>query len=428
MDMSTRRVGITGIGLVSPLGAGVAAHWEQILAGKSAVKRVERLARLGFPHEAAAEVSPEALAACLPRLSRKQLKLYNRATTLAMSAAVLAAEDAGIQVSVPDPIRAGVILATLFIPYPIQSLLPLLPEVESLEHANQADMGKALKRCMGGVNPLDLSLKIVPNLTAGHIAITYGLRGACRTVADAWIGGMQAIAQAATAIREGELDLVLCGGAECPLEELVYADLCTTDLLAPPAPSIERTCQPFGRQRCGTVAGEGAAVLILEALDHAERRGARVQCEISGFAAATGTPTADGLSETLGRAMRAAIAAAGRERVGAIALHGDAGQMTDLGEARAVGALAHSWGNGLPVYATKGAHGNLFSAAAPIEVATAACALERRMLPPSCNCDDVDPACRVAVRTSPVPFDADTILVNALGCFGEAASMVLARA
>jgi 3-oxoacyl-[acyl-carrier-protein] synthase II len=426
--MSTsRRVAITGIGLVTPLGVGGASHWENLVAGRSAVRRIDRLARLGFPCEVAAEISPESIAACLPRLSRKQLKLYNRATTLAMSAAILAAEDAGIQAPVPDPVRAGVILATLFIPYPIQSLLPLLPDVESSETANQADMGKALKRCMGGVNPLDLSLKIVPNLTAGHIAITYALRGACRTVADAWIGGMQAIGQAVTAIREGDLDLVFCGGAECPLEDLVYADLCSTDLLARPNGVPERTCQPFGRQRRGTVAGEGAAVLILEALDHAERRGARIRSEITGFGSASGEPTPDGYCRTLGRAMRGAMAETGRDRIAAISLHGDAGPVSDLGEAMAVRELSRSWGTGLPAYATKGAHGNLFSAAAPVEVASAALALGAQTLPPSRNCDDMDPACDLAVHATSRPLAADTILVNALGCFGEAAALVVAK-
>src|SRR5512137_631658 len=264
-----RRAVITGVGVVPPLGIGSQAHWDGLVSGRSVVARVDRLTRLGFPVDVGADVPGQTVAACVPRVPKKQVKLFNRATTFAMAAASLAAADAGITAPVPDPVRAGVILATLFIPYPIQSVLPLLPNAEATDTRHRVDLGKAMRECLGGVNPLDLSLKIVPNLTAGHLAIHFGLRGACRTVADGWTGGLTAIAQAATAIREGELDLAFCGGAECPLEELVFADLCSTDLLSPPATPPERTCRPFGLGREGTVAGEGAAVLVVEAEEHA---------------------------------------------------------------------------------------------------------------------------------------------------------------
>jgi 3-oxoacyl-[acyl-carrier-protein] synthase II len=419
-----RRVVITGLGVVSPLGIGAKEHWEALTAGRSAVARLDRLSRLGFPVDVAAEISPQALSTCLPRLPRKQVKLYNRATTFAMTAAALAAEDAGITAPVADPIRAGVILATLFIPYPIQSVLRLLPEVEAADRRNQADLGKALKRCMSGVNPLDLSLRIVPNLTAGHMAIQYGLRGTCRTVADGWTGGLEAIAQAATAIREGMLDLAFCGGAECPLEDLVFADLCSTDLLSPTASPPERTCRPFGLGRQGTVAGEGAAVLILEAEECAIRRGARIRAECAGFGAACGDPSPDGLRDALARAMRAALAESRRETADAVSLHGDGGPVTDLGEAAALrsGALP-------PLYATKGAHGDLFSAAGPLAAAGAVMALEHETLPPSRNCGTPDPACGIVLAdvTPRSVAGMQSILVNALGAFGEAASLVISR-
>ena len=113
-----RRAVITGVGVVSPLGIGSQAHWSALIAGRSAVARVDRLTQLGFPVDVGAEVSGQAVAACLPRLPKKQVRLYNRATTFAMAAASLAAVNAGITAPVADPLRAGVILATLFIPYP----------------------------------------------------------------------------------------------------------------------------------------------------------------------------------------------------------------------------------------------------------------------------------------------------------------------
>lgn len=426
----SRRIVVTGVGAVSPLGIGGASHWEGLLAGRSAIARVDRLTRLGFPVDVAAEVPEAAVAACLPRLPRKQLKLYNRATTFAMTAAILAAEDAGLKIPVDDPTRAGVILATLFIPYPIQDLLRHLTGLEASGQPNQIDMGRALQLSMTAVNPLDLSLKIVPNLTAGHIAINFGLRGFCRTVSDGCTGGMHAIGQAMTAIREGELDVALCGGAESPMDDLVFADLCSTDLLAVPGDHPDRTCRPFGRRRMGTVAGEGAAVLVLEAYEHAQHRAARIRAEVTGFGAAIGELTLAGVQGSSDRAMRAALADGQGESVDVVSANGDSSPLNDQAEAVAIRAMCGTQGRSPAIYATKGAHGNLFSAAAPLEVATAVMALEHRMVPPSLNCDDPDPECGLILSGSaPYPLPGmRAALVNAIGAFGEAASLVVKRA
>lgn len=425
-----RRVVVTGMGVLSPLGASASEHWAGLLAGRSGVSRVERLTRHGYPVDVAAEVLPQAVAGCTSRLPRKQLKLYNRATTFAMAAATLAAEDAGINAPISDGERAGVVLATLFIPYPILSLLQLLPDLEAPGDSSQLNMSEALRQCVGRVNPLDLSLKIVPNLTAGHIAIHYGLRGACRTTADGWTGGMHAIGQATTAIRDGSLDVAFTGGAECPLEDLVFADLCAAELLAPPAGAPERTCRPFGLGRQGTVAGEGAAVLVLEAYDHAVARGARIHAEITGFGAANGSPTPEGVRDSVCRAARSALAEGRRRDVAAVSLHGDGGRLNDLGEALAIHAMAEAWGRPPEIYATKGAHGNLFSAAAPLEVVGAVMALESQVLPPSRNCDEPDPACALSLSAEgPRSFaGGESAMVNAVGAFGEAAALLVTRA
>jgi len=425
-----RRAVVTGVGVVSPLGIGDAGHWGGLLAGRSAVARLDRLTRLGFPVDVAAEVPEAAVAACLPRLPRKQLKLYNRATTFAMTAAILAVEGAGLKFPLDDPTRAGVILATLFIPYPIQDLLRHLTSLESSHQPNQLDMERALQVSRTAVNPLDLSLKIVPNLTAGHIAINFGLRGFCRTVSDGCTGGMHAIGQAMTAIREGELDVVLCGGAESPMDDMVFADLCSTDLLAVAGEPPERTCRPFGRGRTGTVAGEGAAVLVLEAYEHAVQRNARIRAEVTGFGAAIGELTLAGAQGSSDRAMRAALTDGQGESVDLVSANGDSSPLNDQAEAVAIRTMCGARGTSPAIYATKGAHGNLFSAAAPLEVATAVMALEQELVPPSVNCDDPDPECGLTLSGSaPRPLPGmRAALVNAIGAFGESASLVVARA
>ncbi len=425
----SRRVVVTGMGVVSPLGIGTSRHWEGLLEGRAAVTRLQRLSSLGFPVDVAAEAPADELAACLSRLPRKQIKLYNRATVFAMIAALLAAEDAGLAAPVEDPTRAGVILATLFIPYPVQTILRLLPGLESAENPERVNLGRALGSAMKSVNPLDMSLKIVPNLTAGHIAIHFGLRGLCRTVADGWTGGMNAIGQAMTAIREGHADLVVCGGTEAPLDDLVFADLCATGLLADPDQIPQRTCRPFGRERRGLVVGEGAAILILEAYEHACRRGARQRGEVTGFGAAVGDGTRERVLQSSRSAMRRALDDGGVNGVDLISANGDSTRVNDWAESGAICDIAGLQPGSPAVFATKGAHGSLVSAAAPLDVVTALVALEHGILPPSPSCDDRDPECglRLSGRSAEPRPGLRTALVNALGAFGEAASVVVTR-
>ncbi|MFB3818502.1 MAG: beta-ketoacyl synthase N-terminal-like domain-containing protein [Candidatus Methylomirabilales bacterium] len=423
-----RRVVVTGVGLLSPLGAGCDAHWDALLAARPAIRKLDRLSAAGFPVDVAAEVPAEALAACLPRLPRKQLKVYNRTSTLAMAAALLAAEDAGLAAPVPVPERAGIVLATFLIPYPIRDLIRLLPQMEQEEAPGEIDMGRGLRLAMTGLNPLDLSLKVVPNLTAGHIAIQFALKGFCRTVSDGATGGMQAIGQAAALIREGELDIAFCGGAEASLEEFIFADLCASDLLARPEDVPAPSCRPFGLGRAGLVAGEGAAVLVLEAAEHAAARGARARAEVRGFGAASGDASVPGIRESCTRAMSLALAEAGSPRVDLVSANGESSAVNDEAEAAAIRARLPDLAEAGGILAPKAAHGMLFSAAAPVETASAILALDHGIVPPTPDGWASDPACGLRLAgPAPRPARLRTALVNALGTFGEAVSLVVAR-
>jgi 3-oxoacyl-(acyl-carrier-protein) synthase len=169
---------------------------------------------------------------------------------------------------------------------------------------------------------------------------------------------------------------------------------------------------------------------VLEAEDHAGRRGARVRAECAGFGAAGSDPATDGIRDSLGRAMRAALAGSGREIADAVSLHGDGGVATDLGEAAAFRALAAEADARPAAYATKGAHGNLFSAAGPVEVVGAVMALGAGAVPPSRNCEEIDPACGLSLDTHGLRLipGIRTVLVNAVGAYGEVASLAITRA
>jgi 3-oxoacyl-[acyl-carrier-protein] synthase II len=345
-----------------------------------------------------------------------------------MAAAILAGDDADLAAPMPDPTRAGIVLGTFLIPYPIRDLIRLLPELERADRPGEMDMGRGLRLAMTRLNPLDLSLKVVPNLTAGHIAIHFGLRGFCRTVSDGATGGMHAIGQAAALIQEGELDVALCGGTEATLEDFVLADLCSTAPLARPGEVPEPRCRPFGAGRGGLVVGEGAAVLVLEALEHAQARGARVRAEVMGFGAATGAPGEDGIRAACVRAMHQALTEGGVESPDLLLAHGDSTRGNDAAEAGAIRLRLPGLAASGAVAAPKAAHGMLFSAAAPLDAVSAVLALEHGVVPPTADGYEADPACGLRLSRGPAREGAlRPALVNSLGDLGEAASLLLAR-
>ncbi|PYN41628.1 MAG: hypothetical protein DME00_31225 [Candidatus Rokuibacteriota bacterium] len=221
--MTGRSVVLTGRGVVSPLGVGIDQHWEALYAGRSAVSRRDRLAALGLPASRGAEVAPEAIQPHLARLPRKQQKLWNRATLLAMLAGALAMEDAALSPGAGDPQRFGVLLGVNMLAWDLGSMLEYLAAAESPDAPCVLDMARASGFCMRSINPLDFSLKTLPNLIAGHLAIANGAQGFCRAVTEGHVGGARAVGDAVRLIAEGDLDVALCGGADDQLEELFFA-------------------------------------------------------------------------------------------------------------------------------------------------------------------------------------------------------------
>ena len=172
-----RRVVLTGRGVVSPLGIGIAQHWDAVRAGRLAVGRVERLAALGLPASTGAAVSAELLQAHLGRLPRKRQKLYNRATLLGMLGASLAMEDAGLASGAGDPTRFGVLLGVNALAWDLTAMTDYLVASESKSAPGTLEMALANRFCMHNINALDFSMKTLPNLAAGHVAIAHDAQG-----------------------------------------------------------------------------------------------------------------------------------------------------------------------------------------------------------------------------------------------------------
>ena len=430
-----RRVAITGVGVVSPLGMGAEEHWAGLVSGRSAIKRSGRLANQGFPVAVAAEIPEPMLRDQFQRLPRKQIKLFSRVMLFGMIASSMAVEDGGLRNGSVDPSRCGVFLGTFFTTLDFSVFLHWMAEAESACVAETLDLGKANAYCMTSINPVDFSLKTMPNLAAGHIAIGHNAQGFCRVIADGCTGGLQAVGQAFLAIKEDKVDVALCGGAEAPLEEFVFLNLCTLDFLARTG-EPSRLCSPFDRSRSGAVLGEGAGMLVLEELERAQSRGARIYGEVVGYGSAAGDAMiernparVEAVAERLGLAMSSALREAKVESVDLIAANGDSTITNDLAETRAIKRLFGPRARSIPISASKATHGHLISGSGALDLITGLLALDRGIIPPTLNLRDPDSQCDLDyVRNLPRKKEGMRYaLVNGVGLFGESACIVVRR-
>jgi 3-oxoacyl-[acyl-carrier-protein] synthase II len=404
--MSGRRVVVTGRAVLSPLGVGIDAHCEALASGRSAVATLADLADYGLGRGIGCRVPADLLQPQLARLPRKQLKLYNRATLLAMLGAGLAMDDAGLPPGAGDPLRFGVLIGVNVMAWELASMTQYLVESESAAQAGVLDMARANQYCMKQINPLDFSLKIQPNLVAGHVAIAQDAQAMCRALMEGTEGGLQALGQAYRLVGEGDMDVALAGGADCTLEGLLYA--------------VSAGAGIFAADGDGPVAGEGSGVLVLEAAGRAAARGAAVRGEVLGFASSAGDGTLPGqadparLGARIARAMRAAIEEAGAPP-DVVCVDGGGAPAAEAAEARALGEALGARAEHTAVVAMKRQHGTLGSAAGAVEAAAASWFLERGTWPASAR-----------VRAGAGP-GARRALVLTLGTFGECSALMLGR-
>jgi len=402
-----RSVVLTGRGVVSPLGVGIAQHWEALCAGRSAVGRRDRLAALGLPATRGAEVAPDAIEPHLARLPRKQQKLWNRATLLGMLGAALAMEDAGLGAGAGAPRRFGVLLGVNMLAWDLASMLQYLVASESAQTPDVLDMARASGFCMRSINPLDFSLKTLPNLVAGHLAIANDAQGFCRALTEGHVGGARAIGDALHLITEGDLDVALCGGADDQLEELFFATHWGGGVIA------------ADDGRPGLVPGEGSGLLVLEEAEHALARGARVHAEMCGFASAAGDGRLGGgdapapLADRLARVIDAVLEEAG-DAPDLVSLHGDGIPAHDQAEHAALGRALGSAASSTPRLRMKPAHADLGAAASPVELLACSAMLQHATLPRAVS--QHPPAATPAFRSA---------LVLSLGLFGECSALML---
>jgi 3-oxoacyl-[acyl-carrier-protein] synthase II len=408
-----RRVVVTGLGAVTPVGNDAPSTWAAAVAGESGVDFIRSFDASEFPVRIAAEVKdfdPSSVA------SPKEVRKLDRNVLLSLAAAREGVEDAGLDSSY-DSMRVGIIFGTA-----IGGFLGMMEQHEVLQ-----------ERGPGRVVPHFIP-SVLPDAASGQLAISLGFRGVNYAPVSACATGSTAVGEGAEIIRRGDADAILAGGAEACMHPLILAGFCAMRGLVAEEEDPPRASRPFDATRAGFVMGEGACVLVLEELEAARSRGARIYAEILGYGGsndayhmAAPEPEATGVAEM----MRSALSRAGvePEQVGYINAHGTSTPLGDLAETRAIKDVFGEYAYRLAVSSTKSVMGHCFGAAGAIEAMMCVLAIHEGVLPPTINLHTPDPECDLDY----VPNEArraqvDVALSNAMGLGGHNGCVLVGRA
>ena len=422
---------VTGIGLVTPLGIGRDAFWEGILASRSTARTIDWLLETGGPTTFACPVDDAAFDVGDFVKDRKSVKLMNRAARHAVVAASLALTDAGLHEGDLDPQRSGVALGAGGVGLHDDDFLQTMRRLAS-ELKPSEGRRSAYELAVQHVHPL-LPLKLLPNSAATHIAINHNLRGESLTLCTACTSGTQALGEALRILRRGHADVMLAGGTDAMINPVGVVGFGLLGVLSTRSDDPASAARPFDKDRDGFVMGEGAAILVLERLEHARKRGARILARLAGYGCSSDAyrvtdERRDGSGPS--SAMNLALEDAGLapSAVQYVNAHGTGTVMNDRTEVVALRSVFGESLDRLPVSSTKSQIGHLLAASGAVEAAACVMALEHQAIPPTINFRTPDPECAIDVVPN-VPRQAElgAVLSNSFGFGGQNACLVLTR-
>lgn len=405
-----RRVVITGLGAITPLGNDVATTWETCVAGRSGVARITLFDPTPFSTQFAAEVKgfdPEA------HLGRKEARRMDRFTQFAVVASQQALQDACLALDHEDRNNIGVIIGS-----GIGGIGTITASVDVMR-----------ERGPGRVSPFFVPM-MLPDTAAGQVAIAFGLKGPNMCVTSACASSANAIGEATEMIRRGAADVILAGGAEAGIVPVALAGFNVMGAVSTRNDAPERASRPFDAQRDGFVMGEGAAILVLEALEHAQAREAHIYVEVLGYGASADAfhiTAPDETGDGAARAMRLALADAGLppEAVGYINAHGTSTILNDKTETQAIKKVFGERAYDLPISSTKSMHGHLLGAAGAVEAVICVKALQTGVLPPTINYEYPDPECDLDyIPNTARHMRVRLVMSNSFGFGGHNASLL----
>lgn len=412
-EIPRRRVVVTGIGLVSPLGVGTEATWNGLMAGTSGVGKITHFDAAGYPTRIAAEVEgfdP------LDYVPKKDVKKSDRFIHFALAAAQEAVAGSGLVIDDGNRERIGVVIG---------SGIGGLPVIEATHRT-------LLERGPSRVSPFFIPAQIV-NMAAGQVSIHFGVHGPNGAPATACTTGLHAIGDAYRHIQYGTAEAMIAGGTEAVITPLGMAGFSAMRALSTRNDEPDKASRPWDRERDGFVVGEGAGILVLEALDQALARGAPIHAEIVGYGMSAdayhiSAPEPHGNGAAL--VMRAALQDAGLapEAIGYVNAHGTSTPLGDVSEVRAVKKVFGQHAYKLAISSTKSATGHLLGAAGGLEAGILALALENQILPPTLNLDRPDEEADLDfVPHTPRPASFEHGLTNSFGFGGTNGALIMRR-
>ena len=377
--MQKKRIVVTGIGVVSPVGVGKTNYWSSLVSGISGVGRITHFDPTGFDVQIAAEVKGFDVTNWI---ERKESRRMDRFVHFGVAAALDAIEDAGLKITPANAERVGVLVGS-----GIGGLQTLEDQVKVL-----------IQNGPSKISPFLIPMMIA-DMASGHISIITGAKGPNSTVVTACATGAHALGDSLEIIRRGAADVMICGGTEAAVTQVGVAGFGNMKAMTSKYnDNPTKASRPFEAGRDGFVIGEGAGVVVLESLEHAEARGAHIYCELGGYGMSGDAyhmtqPAAGG--EGVARAMVAALKDADvqPEMVGYINAHGTSTPLNDKNETAALKSVFGDHAYKLAVSSTKSMTGHLLGGAGGIEAVAAALAIHTGVLPPTINYDNPDPDC-----------------------------------
>lgn len=407
------RVVISGLGAVSPIGIGVEKMWNAMLEGRQNFGPITKFDTEGYSVRFGAEVSDFDPTLWMEKKEVRRVDLYAQ---FAIAASVLCMDHSGLDHQKVDPNRFGVIIGSG------------IGGMETMEKQHAALMNKG----PGRVSPFFIPMMIA-NIASGRVSIRFNAKGPNYAPVTACASGAHAIGEAFRIIQSGDADIMLCGGAEAALTPMGVAGFSNMKALSIRNDDPARSSRPFDLDRDGFVIGEGAGVVLLETLEHAEKRGAHIYAELSGYGRTSDAfhitaPTPDG--DGAARAMTLAVQDAGmnRDEIDHINAHGTSTPLNDVQESRGIRLAFGEHADNILVNSTKSMTGHLLGAAGGIELIATALTLERGVVPPTINYETPDPDCDLTLVTNEArEAKIRAALTNSLGFGGHNASILLKR-
>jgi 3-oxoacyl-[acyl-carrier-protein] synthase II len=410
-----RRVVVTGLGIVSPLGTGVQTNWEALIQGKSGIRRVTRFGNIeAFASRIAGEV-PDFQAEDF--IEAKEIKKMDLFIQYAVAAAAMGMEDSRFKVDAELAPQVGVIIGVG------------LCGIDTIENTKEAILDGGPRK----ISPFFIP-KVISNMAPGHIAIRHGAKGVNWTPTSACASGTHAIGEAFHLIRRGLQDAVIAGGAESAITPLGVGGFSAMKALSTRNDEPERASRPFDKERDGFIIAEGAGVLILEERERAVQRGAKIYAEVIGYAAngdahhmTAPAPEGEGAARCMALALKDAGLAPGD--VDYINAHGTSTEYNDANETLAIKKLFGEHAPKLAVSSTKSMTGHLLGAAGAVEGIYSVLALHHGVIPPTINYEHPDPACDLDyVPNHARKADIRVALSNSFGFGGTNACVIFRRA